>query len=119
MIVRIVVLASVSVLVLGGLFFVLRPDRPEAALGERRFDLEITENGMEPAEVSVLEGDRVTMRFAAERRVGIHLHGYDVERSVGPGDTGELFLKADTTGRFPIEDHESGDELGFLVVEPR
>ena len=119
MIVRIVVLALVSVLILVGLFFALRPDQPAAAPGDRRFDVKITGNGMEPAEVSVREGDRVTISFTSDRPVELHLHGYDVERTAGPGGTSELPVKADTTGRFPIEDHETGDELGFLVVEPR
>lgn len=117
LVVRVVVL--VSVLVLGGLFFVLRPDRPEAASEGRSFDVEIRDDGMEPEEVSVREGDRVTMSFTADHQVEIHLHGYDVERSAGPGGSSELFVEARLTGRFPIEDHETGDELGVLVVEPR
>lgn len=120
MAVRFAVLAVISVLVLGGLFLILRPDPPAAsAPGERSIDLKITENGMNPEEVSVREGDRVTMSITSDRPVEIHVHGYNLEQEVGPGETTEFSFEAELTGRFPMEDHETEAELGVLVVEPR
>ena len=120
MVVRLAVLAVISALVLGGLFLILRPDPPAASAPEERsFDLEITEGGMDPEEVSVREGDRVTMGITSDRPVEIHVHGYDLEEEVGPGGPTELSFEADLTGRFPMEDHETEEELGVLVVEPR
>ena len=119
MAVRIIVLISISVLVLGGLFLLLRPEPPDTAPGERSFDLEIREDGMSPEEVSVREGDRVTLNFTAERPVEIHVHGYDLEEEVEPGEGTEISFEAGLTGRFPIEDHDTAAELGVLVVEPR
>ena len=116
---RILALALTSVLVLSGLFLVLRPDPPATAPAERSFEVEIRDDGMNPEEVSVREGDRVTMSFTSGRPVEIHVHGYDLEREVGPGEAAELSFEADLTGRFPVEDHETEDELGILVVEPR
>ena len=49
----------------------------------------------------------------------LHLHGYDVEQEVGPGQKANLRFRADLTGRFEIEDHESEKELGVLQVRPR
>jgi heme/copper-type cytochrome/quinol oxidase subunit 2 len=74
---------------------------------------------MSPEEISVREGDRVTMSINSERPVEIHIHGYDLEREVEPGKTTELSLEADLTGRFPMENHETEAELCVLVVKPR
>lgn len=116
---RILVLGLVSALVLGALFVVLRPDAPDTAPTERSFEVEIGEGGMSPAEVSAREGDRVTIGFASDRPVGVHIHGYDIERGVAPGENAGISFEADLTGRFPIEDHETEKEIGVLVVEPR
>ncbi|MGH3147112.1 MAG: cupredoxin domain-containing protein [Rubrobacter sp.] len=104
---------------LGGLFLLLRPDSPVARPEKVSFDLEILGNGMEPREVSVREGDRVTISFTADRQAEIHVHGYDLEVEVESGAVTKLSFEADSTGRFPIEDHATGAGLGFLVVEPR
>ena len=74
---------------------------------------------MNPAEVDVEEGDQVTLRLASDRPVEIHLHGYDLEEEVSPGEETELSFEADLTGRFDIEDHETDTELGTLLVQPR
>jgi Cupredoxin-like domain len=119
MIARISILVLISVLVLGGLFLILRPDPRSASPTTRSLDLEIRDDGMSPEEVSVREGDRVIMSIDSERPVEIHVHGYDLEREVEPGEATELAFEADLTGRFPIENHETETELGVLVVEPR
>ena len=119
MIARLSVLALISVLVLGGLFLILRPDPPSAAPATRSFDMEIRDGAMSPEEVSVREGDRVNMGITSDSPVEIHVHGYDLEEEVEPGDPTELSFEADLTGRFPMEDHETESELGVLVVEPR
>lgn len=74
---------------------------------------------MTPSEISVGEGDEVTLRITSESPVGVHVHGYDLEEEIEPGEPTTLSFEADTTGRFAIEDHETEEELGTLVVEPR
>lgn len=117
--IRAVVVVLVVLLVLGGLFFLLRPDTPESASRDRTFDVSIEGGEMSPAEISAREGDRVTLRVGSEEPVVLHLHGYDVEREVEPGQEAKLEFKADLTGRFEIEDHDSQKELGVLQVRPR
>lgn len=119
MAIRLAILTLISVLVLGGLFLILRPDQPTAAPEDRSFDLEIQGDGMSPGEVSVGEGDSVTLNVTADRPVEIHVHGYDLEQEVEPDERSELSFEADQTGRFPMEDHETEAELGVLIVEPR
>lgn len=74
---------------------------------------------MIPDEIEVEEGDRVTLRLTSEAPVEVHLHGYDLEREVSPGETATLSFEAELTGRFEIEDHETGTGLGVLLVQPR
>jgi hypothetical protein len=117
--VRAVVVVLVVLLVLGGLFLLLRPDTPESASRDRAFDISIEGGEMRPAEISVKDGDRVTLRVGSEEPIDFHLHGYDVEQEVEPGQEAKLQFKADLTGRLEIEDHETEKELGVLQVRPR
>jgi plastocyanin len=119
MMTRAVILILITILALGGLFFALRPDPPAEGPQERTVDVEIRGDAMEPAEIAVDEGDEVTLRVTSDRPVELHLHGYDRELEVEPGETAELSFEATLTGRFEIEDHQTGEELGTLVVQPR
>ena len=119
MTVRLAVLALISILILAGLFLILRPDQPMAAPTQRSFDLEVQGSGMSPDEVSVGEGDSVILNVTSDRPVEIHVHGYDLERKIEPGETTNLSFEADKTGRFPVEDHETEENIGALIVEPR
>ena len=115
---RAAIVIAVIILILGGLFFLLRPDNPSGAPRNRTFNVSIKGGEMSPDEISVNEGDTVTLRVSSDRPMEFHLHGYDVEQEVGPGKKAELHFEADITGRFEIEDHESEKELGVLQVRP-
>ena len=116
---RSIILIVVIVLILGGLFFLLRPDTPSGVPRDRTIAVSIEDGEMRPAEISVNEDDSVTLRLSSDRPMEIHLHGYDVEQEVEPGEKARLHFEADITGRFEIEDHESESELGVLQVRPR
>lgn len=74
---------------------------------------------MNPSEISIGEGDNVTLQINADRQLNLHLHGYDIEKEVEPGETVTLSLDADKTGRFEIETEGTRTKLGALLVEPR
>lgn len=116
---RAAVVVLVVALVLVGLFFALRPDTPEGAPRDRTFDVSIEGGDMSPAEISVDEGDNMTLLVSSDKPMELHLHGYDAELEVEPGETARVRFEADITGRFEIEDHESEKELGTLQVRPR
>ena len=116
---RLLILVLVVVAVLGGLFVLLRPDSPASGSQTQEFDLRISGDTMEPSDITVTEGDRVELRLTSDTPLELHLHGYDLEREVAPGEPATLSFEADLTGRFEMEDHESEEVLGVLIVQPR
>jgi hypothetical protein len=107
------------VLVLAALFVLLRPNAPAAGPQTREFDLRISDDVMEPSDIAVTEGDRVVLRISTDSPTELHVHGYYIEQEAEPGEPARLSFEADLTGRFEIENHETEEELGTLVVEPR
>lgn len=83
-------------------------------------------NGTLPTEqrlIKVRQGDDVTLRWTSDKRVTIHVHGYDIEQAITPDAAVTMRFVARASGRFPIELHgtKRGDEstLGYLEVHPR
>lgn len=75
------------------------------------------------ADIQVKKGDQVTIVVSANAPDDVHLHGYDIEKSVGPGKPATFKFTADIEGIFEIESHKAEDEgrdplLGKLTVEP-
>ena len=110
-------------LALVGLFLLLRPDSPgnDPSAGgprEQTYDLAISGGTMSPEEISVDEGELVNLRITSDAPLEFHLHGYDLEEEVEPGEPAELSFEAATTGRFEIEDHDAESVLGALLVQP-
>jgi heme/copper-type cytochrome/quinol oxidase subunit 2 len=127
---RTVVVIVLVILGLSGLFLALRPDptssgdadpteNPANEPQERTHDVAIENGVMNPDEISVEQGDYVTLRLTSESPVEVHVHGYDLEGDVLPGVESDLSFEAETTGRFEIEDHETEAQLGTLLVQPR
>ena len=122
---RNLVVVLITLIALLVLFFLLRPESsaPEASdegeTQEEQVALAINGNTMSPDEVSVTEGQEVTLQITSDHPIEFHVHGYDLEEEVQPGEAAELLFEATTTGRFPIEDHYTEVELGTLLVQPR
>jgi len=124
---RVLILVPLHLLVLVGLFFLLRPaPTPETATTpeseadgpqENTFDLAIVGGSITPSEITV--GDRVRFRISSDSPLEFHLHGYDLEEGVEPGELAELVFDATLTGRFEIENEQTYVELGTLLVQPR
>jgi FtsP/CotA-like multicopper oxidase with cupredoxin domain len=76
-----------------------------------------------PADIKVTKGDQVTIIVRADAPDDVHLHGYDIEKPVGPGKPATFKFTADIEGIFEIESHKAEDEgrdplIGKLTVEP-
>ena len=77
-----------------------------------------------PAEIKVKNGDTVVIVVSADAPDDIHLHGYDIEKPVEPGQPARFLFKANLEGEFEIESHVAEDAgrdplVGTLIVEPR
>jgi hypothetical protein len=108
---------------------ILSAAAPGTRADELTFVLRI-ENGRVPADmrlIRVKQGDAVKLRISADRRTILHLHGYDIEKTVDPGAVTELTFTARATGRFTIEPHignqagghSHGEALVTIEVFPR
>ena len=82
--------------------------------------------------IRVQQGDDVTLRWTTNHELKVHLHGYDIEKTLKPGETATMTFQARAAGRFPITVHSTdagsaraapgreGKEavLGHLEVHP-
>lgn len=69
-------------------------------------------------EVRAEKGDTVRLRVISDQADAAHLHGYDIEKEVGPGTAASFRFEADAEGIFELELHGSGTQIGSLRVEP-
>lgn len=93
---------------------------PAAGQSEKpqRFDVQIA-NGRVADDlktIRVRRNDNVEINFTADRRTVLHLHGYDIERTVDAGKPQTMSFTARATGRFPVETH-GGRHSVILHVE--
>ncbi|MEK6710860.1 MAG: c-type cytochrome [Nitrospinota bacterium] len=83
-----------------------------------------------PKVLRVKQGDTVRLRFAVDKAMELHLHGYNIERKAKPDAPAEMVFRARAAGRFPVEGHAEGAQGGghghggegvllYLEVHPR
>jgi len=119
-----------TALYLGALLVALCAMLPVPVQGaELTFDLKIGQ-GRVPQNmrrIRVKQGDAVKLRWTTDRSIIVHLHGYDIEKTVEPGTVTEMAFIAHATGRFPVEEHKPnargghshGEALIRIEVHPR
>ena len=81
-----------------------------SAAEERIFILNL-ERGQVPQDMQVIQvqqGDQVKLRWITDKAIVIHLHGYDLLKTVEPGQLAELAFDARAAGRFPVSEHVEG-----------
>lgn len=111
--------AAAGIIILVGLFFVLRPASTATGPQAFEFNVSIANVKMTPSQFTVRQDDKVTLRLSSDTPVNLHLHGYDLEKEIAPGATETISFDATLTGQFEIEDELTTTPLGKLVVEPR
>lgn len=113
-----------GVLLLGGLFLVMRPAPQSAAkpteLQTRQFEFNVIDGQLAegPVVVAVTEGTPVTFRFFTNKKDEVHLHGYDLSAELKPDEASQISFVADKSGRFEMELHKSHSKLSVLEVRP-
>ena len=86
-----------------------------AAAPAKVFELTVVA-GRSSETLKVKRGERVELRWKSDRRVTLHLHGYDLERTVAPRAPAVMAFKADIAGRFPVSEHGHGGRHGRTVL---
>ena len=95
---------------------------------EHLFNLELRggELVQDTSKWEVKQDDRVTMVVRSDEPVSFHLHGYDFEKDIEPGEPAEFAFTANATGSFPItihlgapgaDDHDAGHAAGIEAPE--
>ncbi len=85
-----------------------------AAAAELTFDLHVERGRLSGnvRTIQVKQDDAVKLRFTTDRKLILHLHGYDIEKGITPGVVGELTFTARATGRFPLHGHGPNERAG-------
>lgn len=77
------------------------------------------------AAITATQGEVIELRWTSDEAVELHLHGYDMELDLSPGEPASMVVEAYATGRFPVASHGWGDgghgdeALIFLEVYPQ
>ena len=81
---------------------------------ERHFELKIQNGRLAESgpTLKVSQGDEVVLELKSDRDLELHLHGYDIEKTVEPGAATEMAFTAHATGRFPVEEHKPNAKGG-------
>jgi hypothetical protein len=53
----------------------------------------------------IKKNENVSLNFSSDTDITVHLHGYDIEKTVSPGNDQAMEFKANATGRFGITSH--------------
>jgi Cupredoxin-like domain len=69
-----------------------------------------------PGAVEAKKGDHIDLKVTSDKADEVHVHGYDIEKPLVPGQTTEIRFDATQQGRFEVETHESGKTLLQLLV---
>jgi len=92
------------------LFNVRVPSRAAAEGAANAIDVNIKQRKVVGNNVvRVAQGAVVALRWTTDETVQLHLHGYDIEIMVNPGEPVLTTFKADATGRFPVTAHGFGN----------
>src|ERR1051326_1313482 len=87
----------------------------------KAFELAIVKGRVDGARetLRVRKGDKVELRWTSDRRIALHLHGYDIETTVTPGTPAAMSFQASIAGRFPVSEHGHGSRhaRGALFLE--
>jgi hypothetical protein len=138
---KVVIAIVITAAVLGALYVWMKPEpaaspaavqgsaKPSApqpaeeygAAAARDFDVTVAQGRIAAGggTLRVTQGASVVIRVTSDRADELHLHGYDLGLALRAGVPGALAFTADKAGRFELELHHAGLELGALEVQPK
>lgn len=92
------------------------PKPPEPGVDRIRIENGKPVGGVKDIEVE--KGDQVRIAVTSDIAEELHLHGYDISRSVAAGEPGRMSFKANIEGVFELELENSGVPIAQLAVSP-
>jgi heme/copper-type cytochrome/quinol oxidase subunit 2 len=116
-----VALLAAAVVTAVVLLIVLRPGGDDDSSAEQVARAKITVTNGEvsgPERIELEQGQQVVLTVESDVEDEVHVHGYDLLRSVAPGRPAHFDFRAETPGRFEVELHEQELPLAELVVTP-
>jgi len=86
---------------------------------EQRIEVTFTHGkaGGDTGRVPVALGTSVSLVVTSDVADEVHLHGYDIEKELSPGQPATLQFTADVAGVFEVELHHAGTVLLRLQVQ--
>ena len=92
-----------------------------ATEGVRRVDLVVQGGQLTsgPRLLKLVRDEVVEMTVVSDRADELHVHGYNLHATLTPGKPATLRFTARRTGRFGLELHKSGTDLGVLEIYPK
>ena len=109
--------------------YLVLADPIEIAQNSKKFEIAIKNRKVIGKNIyRAKHGEIIQLHWVTDEKVKLHLHGYDIEITVLPGQPKVMVLNAKATGRFPITSHGFGDNVGhsnkhaalfYLEVYPR
>jgi hypothetical protein len=84
----------------------------------QRIEVQVTGGhaGGDTGRVPVASGEHVTLVITSDVADEVHVHGYDLEAELAPGQPTEIAFDATIPGVFEVELHEAGTLLLSLQV---
>jgi FtsP/CotA-like multicopper oxidase with cupredoxin domain len=64
------------------------------------------------------QGQTVRLTVSSDAADEVHVHGFDIEKPVGPGEPARFVFAADIQGRYEVELHGSGTQIAQIDVTP-
>ena len=72
---RRILLTLVAIIIVGGIFFVVRSQTSHHTAQNLTFDLRVKGDNMVPDTISATQGDTITLSVASDRAFELHVHG--------------------------------------------
>jgi hypothetical protein len=94
---------------------------------ERHFDLALKAGALPKnlQTIKVNQGNSVELKWTSDQPIKMHLHGYDMEIAVKPGEPTVTAINAKIAGRFSVEKlaekgggHHHGGKILYFEVHP-
>jgi len=71
-----------------------------------------------PPRITVAKGQRVVLVVSSDLADRVHLHGYDIERHVGPGRSATIAFRATIVGTVEAELEHRGVRIATITTTP-